>query len=316
MNGKAAIKGLVAALCAAAGLCAAAETNRDARVVWYVPGWMRTKAPHGTDWRAFTNAFPEATHVFKGWNGNVLWGDAVENADAHATALADELSALSAAERGNITLVGHSLGARMTARTLAILGRRGVRVGGAVLLAAAIPNDDPDLDEMGLGSNLPVVCLCNPDDVTLKYVYAIGGGEGSCAFGAGGAVKRLVNVVERAVPADIAERTKLDSAWAKVGAFRRVANHHAPFYFAYLKMILDGEADEEERRLIPQDNVNWSLKVIDGEVWWDVLDANDGWKLERHKITGHCRILDPRRRRAAWGDEEKMRAAFRKAAAD
>ena len=187
---------------------------------------------------------------------------------------------------------------------------------GAVLLAAAIPNDDPDLDEMGLGSDLPVVCLCNPDDVTLKYVYAIGGGEDSCAFGAGGAVKRLVNVVERAVPADIAERTKLDSAWAKVGAFRRVANHHAPFYFAYLKMILDGEADEEERRLIPQDNVNWSLKVIDGEVWWDVLDAKDGWKLERHRITGHCRILDPRRRRAAWGDEEKMRAAFRKAAAD
>lgn len=281
-------------------------------VVWYVPGWMRTKSPHGTDWRAFTNAFPTARHVFKGWDGNRMWGTAVKNADAHAAVLADEVAALSPDERRSLTLLGHSLGARQVVHALAILAKRGIKVRSAVLLAAAIPDDDPDLDEMGLGSELPVIALCNPDDVTLKYVYAVGGGEDSCAFGAGGARKQLVNVVERAVPEDITEKTELDSKWAKSEALKRVANHHAPFYFAYLKAILDGEVTQAERVLVPQDNINWSLKVIDGEVWWDVLESRNGWKLERHKLTKHCRVLDSEKRRVAWGEERKMREAFDK----
>ncbi|MCR5413533.1 MAG: hypothetical protein K6F50_02235 [Kiritimatiellae bacterium] len=51
---------------------------------------------------------------------------------------------------------------------------------------------------------------------------------------------------------------------------------------------------------------------MDAEIWWDVLDSEKGWKLEKNILTGHCRILDPGKVRTAWGRESKMRAAFEK----
>ena len=53
-------------------------------------------------------------------------------------------------------------------------------------------------------------------------------------------------------------------------------------------------------------------KVIDAGGWWDVLDTCGGWKLERNIVTGHCRIISPARKRAAWGPESQMRASFSK----
>ena len=44
----------------------------------------------------------------------------------------------------------------------------------------------------------------------------------------------------------------------------------------------------------------------------DVLDEAGGWKLERNKVTGHARILDPQKVRRAWGSPTKMKEAFRK----
>ena len=51
---------------------------------------------------------------------------------------------------------------------------------------------------------------------------------------------------------------------------------------------------------------------MDSMVWWDVLDSSGGWKLEKNKVTGHCRIIDPDKLRTAWGREAEMRAAFEK----
>ena len=51
---------------------------------------------------------------------------------------------------------------------------------------------------------------------------------------------------------------------------------------------------------------------MDSMVWWDVLGSSGGWKLEKNKVTGHCRIIDPDKLRTAWGREAEMRAAFEK----
>ena len=37
------------------------------------------------------------------------------------------------------------------------------------------------------------------------------------------------------------------------------------------------------------------------------LDSSGGWKLEKNKVTGHCRIID----QGVWRESE-MRAAFEK----
>ena len=50
------------------------------------------------------------------------------------------------------------------------------------------------------------------------------------------------------------------------------------------------------------------------------IDLNGSWEfrfeegktLERNIVTGHCRIISPERKRAAWGPEAQMRASFSK----
>jgi hypothetical protein len=51
---------------------------------------------------------------------------------------------------------------------------------------------------------------------------------------------------------------------------------------------------------------------MDAEVWWEVIDKKDGWELERNIVTGHCRIVNPKKFRVAWGGREKMEKAFKK----
>jgi hypothetical protein len=64
--------------------------------------------------------------------------------------------------------------------------------------------------------------------------------------------------------------------------------------------------------MVPQDKINFEWKVMDVEVWWEVIDKKDGWKLERNIVTGHCRIVNPEKLRVAWGGREKMEKPFKK----
>ena len=288
------------------------DVDLAAPTAWYVPGWLRCGSAEGQAWTSFTNTFPSATVRFHDWHGNQGWGKARTAADAEATNLVARLAALPDCTRTNLTLVGHSLGGRIVSRSLALLGRRGLKVKQGIVLAGAIPNNDPDLQLMGAGSVQPVLCLCNPEDVVLRYAYRMGG-EKSSAFGAGGALGELPNVIEQLVPCTITSETEVKAAWGRVDAIKRISNHLATFYFAALRRVMDGELPQDAEVLVPQEKLNWKLKVVDAGLWWTVLATEKGWKLERHKVTGHCRILNAERRRVAWGREDEMRAAFQKA---
>jgi len=289
-----------------------AETMLMAATVWYVPGWMRTQEVQEGVMPALSNAFPKAELVFKSWDGDrVVWPHAVESADKEAWRLAFEIATMPKEERENLTVVGHSLGGRMTARVLARLSEKGLRIRQAILLAAAIPYEDADLEQMGRASILPVLAVCNPDDITLRYVYTIAGGEKGAAFGANGTLRPIDNVVERVTPKDITERVEIDGPWAKAQVLKDIANHHVGFYLGYLGKILSGEA-KDDGVLVPQQLITIEHKVIDGGVWWNVVAETNGWKLESHKLTNHCRILSPERKCVAWGGQAEMAAAFEK----
>ena len=216
-----------------------AEALLMATTVWYVPGWMRTEALRPELATCVSNVFPEAKIEFKGWDGDrLVWPHAVDSADKAAWRLAFEAAMMPKEEREDLVVVGHSLGARITARALARLGEHGLKVREGLLLAAAIPNDDPDLEKMGAGSALPVVSVRNPQDVTLRYAYRLAGGEDAVAFGAKGAVGPLENFEERTVPEGFTKEVVIDKAWGKVQLLKDIANHHDIFYFEYLKRVL------------------------------------------------------------------------------
>mgnify|MGYP003292162474 CR=1 FL=1 len=279
--------------------------------VWYIPGWMRTQVPQEGTLACISNAFPEASVEFKAWDGDRMWPTAVENADKESWRLAFEIATMPEAERRELTIVGHSLGGRMTARILAHLAEKGLKIRQAILLAAAIPNNDDDLKQLGNATDLPVMAVCNPDDLTLRYVYAIAGGETTAAFGANGTVEQLANVREYVTPTNITKQIEINGVWAKAQPLKDIANHHALFYLEYMRRLIGGEEPSGET-MVPQGLVNINWPVIDAGIWWDVVDEFDGWKLERNKVSGLCRILDPKKVRTAWGKEAEMRAAFEK----
>ncbi len=280
--------------------------------VWYVPGWNRAGEADDLAYPACTNVFGEARCAFKAWDGDCLWPLAVRNADAASERLADEIAALDAARRAGLTLIGHSLGGRITTRVLARLARRGLKIRQGILLAPAIPMADADVATAGGGSAEPVLLIVNPQDVVLKYVYALGSGEDGPSLGTDGATKAVSNLVEYAVSSRVTTETKIDTLWGQSETIKRLCNHLAPFYFAELRRILDGEPSPDAQVRVPQGLVNIEWKVLDRGIWWDVLETCGGWKLERNKVTTHCRILDPACRRVAWGSEADMRRSFLK----
>ena len=139
-----------------------------AATVWFIPGWLRTAEPHEGIMECVSNAFPEANVEFKAWDGdNILWPLSVDSADKEAWRFAFEIAMMPPEARANLTLVGHSLGGRITARVLARLAEHGLKVRQAILMGAAIPVNDPDLAKMGRASELPVLAVCNPKDLRL-----------------------------------------------------------------------------------------------------------------------------------------------------
>ena len=282
-----------------------------AATVWFIPGWLRTAEPHEGILECVSNAFPEASVEFKAWDGdNLVWPLSVDSADKESWRFAFEVAMMPPEARTNLTLVGHSLGGRITARVLARLAENGLKVKQAILMGAAIPANDPDLVKMGLATELPVLAVCNPKDHVLRYVYATVGGEGAVAFGANGTPTPCTNVVECVTPTNITSEVDIGGIWAKK-VIKDIANHHEKFYLEYARRILGGE-EPSGKVMVPQDFPGVEGHVMDSEIWWTVLDSSGGWKLEKNKVTGHCRIIDPDKLRKAWGRESEMRTAFEK----
>ena len=61
---------------------------------------------------------------------------------------------------------------------------------------------------------------------------------------------------------------------------------------------------------------NLPLPTFGGLQLWSDVYWNCGWRIQRHSLTGHCRLLDPRDLRRAWGTREACRADFERRRAE
>ena len=60
---------------------------------------------------------------------------------------------------------------------------------------------------------------------------------------------------------------------------------------------------------------NIKFPTLGGKVFWDTIAERNGLKVQKNKITGHCRILDSDNFRLAWGgSEEALLAELQKLA--
>ncbi len=58
--------------------------------------------------------------------------------------------------------------------------------------------------------------------------------------------------------------------------------------------------------------INLPLPTMGGKVFWEELDKKSGYTLQKHKLEGHCRLLNADSVRVAWGTEAQMRAELRR----
>ena len=57
---------------------------------------------------------------------------------------------------------------------------------------------------------------------------------------------------------------------------------------------------------------NIKTKTMGGAVCWEDIVSASGWRLQRNKLFGNCRIINPTNERVAWGGESAMIRAFNK----
>ena len=55
---------------------------------------------------------------------------------------------------------------------------------------------------------------------------------------------------------------------------------------------------------------NVESSTMGGKVFQDTITSHEGWRLQKNKLTGHCRLLDPNDVRKAWGSFSAMSDAF------
>ena len=189
--------------------------------VIYVPGWHRCHSGADEAFCAVQTTFPGTVVSTYDWDGNCRWKNARTNADAAAAKLAGELMSMPEGKLSQLTLVGHSLGARIIVRALAKLAVEGKKIKTAVILAAAMPEQ--------------ATIVCNPKDTMLKYGYHPFGGEKARALGLTGPAMMPTNCRVITVLPETTRQTPLTALWAKFNLFRTIAAHYAPFYLEQLK---------------------------------------------------------------------------------
>lgn len=143
-----------------------------------VAGWLSEKGLYKEHTELLGLLYPRAdVEVFR-WHANALWGDAVRLADGEAPKeFAKRLLAFSDGELEKTVVVGHSLGGRITVRALAWLSADERFVSGkarlahALLMGAAIDNDDEDIAAIGATADGPVLDFHSLADGVLRYLY-------------------------------------------------------------------------------------------------------------------------------------------------
>ena len=56
---------------------------------------------------------------------------------------------------------------------------------------------------------------------------------------------------------------------------------------------------------------NIPFPTLGGLIFWNNLAEVNGWRVQQHIFTGHCRVLDNDNIRRAWGGEEAIMNFFK-----
>lgn len=161
------------------------DTRNDVQYVYFVPGYLTKYSSQNEQIQLLSQVYPNAKVVDRKWNSWRTWATARNNADAEGLYFAEFLLDQHGSDAGvpldKVVLVGHSLGGRIVVRTLSALAEKSAAVHHAVLLGAAINNDDPmvyyvggygkDFNKPAGGTIGRIISISNAYDIVLGKTY-------------------------------------------------------------------------------------------------------------------------------------------------
>lgn len=259
--------------------------------VFFVPGWRTGFDSRDLCVVRLKEAYPEEKITVKSWDSLQPWDVTKENARKQTAKLLEEVLAMSPENRGNLILVGHSIGAQIAVDILYELSLRGMKIHSAALLGAAVNDDDPRIEAL-LGAIKNYCCIVyNPDDWVLRYLFPLDNSLHS-PLGLNGWIGKNPQVYEMKAVSD------------RFG----FCNHYAYIYLDALICLVKKLPPEYPDVQVLQDESN-KERVPADEIFWESVDNFRDWQLQK-SIDGKFRILDPQGKRRANGSEVKMREAF------
>ena len=262
------------------------ENNVPESEIFFVSGYKTKNIPEDEYLNLLRKVFPRSNITVKKWESEdafINWKLVINSADGFVNELVDEITRMSKDKQQNLIIIGHSLGGRIAVRTLARLGARHIRVKRGIFLAAAIPDDDSDMEKALYSTRKPCINIYNRNDYVLRNVYGIGG-ENSFFEGALGAYGSRIHY-----PKLLLIEFNVSQKRDKTSRIERYKEHDSQFYIEELgKRIHD---DELHDLLFPPSK---SLDVKhDKQDQWKMLKNVNGWCLCSHGSTNNYQIISP-----------------------
>ena len=293
------------------------EQGRDDIHVIFVPGlWTDENASEMYE-AGLKEALPECQITVRKWQSNRLsWERAKLEADLLAGELAKEIFAMTDAERANLVLIGHSIGARVVVKAMADLNGFGMNIRRGVFLGAALPDDDESIPKALQASRCPCINISNRKDWVLSVIYSsIVGDYEECALGAYGSRAKysemsLIDVKIR--EQDDSSKTEEENVWdvlkkaiqKNIGNYQR---HYVNLYFDELRATLDN--DGLAKVLYPMMLPRRFTRMCN---IWKTVSKSFGWEVRRHLLSRQLCIVNPSGVMVAVGDSEKIWRQFAK----
>lgn len=283
--------------------------NRELRApfILFVPGFLSRGVSDVDYSEILRGVFPKSEVEIAKWESGLSasdWSVAIDNAELFAEELFEKIEKLDASERGNLVLIGHSLGGRIVIRTLAKLANQNEKIRRGVFLGAAIPDDDSDVSQALRATIFPCINIYSRDDYVLRNVYGTVGEKNTeaymkCALGAYGSRLRHPNL---AMLEFSIKRENKDEIQDK-----KYDNHLARNYILKLGEYLNDNSNISAL-FPPMSPRRLSLEKDS----WEKVNQIEGWTLYKHILTKQYKIVSPWGNVSVLADEEKALMEYEK----
>lgn len=295
--------------CNSIKVCCAAEPSVAPKklTVIYIPGLFSFDDPQEDAREKLESIYPDAQKIesylwfdSKKLNqqgklfNNKIWEESVQLAEDTADEIFRDICKMSPEEQKNQILVGHSLGGRIVVRVLDKLRQKNLKIRQAILLGAAMDNNDPCIPSAVNASIDTVYSFVNPTDEWLTSSWA---GVDRAMLGTGCAFyldpKRFCEI-------------QIDST----------TSHDSEDYLSKFDQCKYANKLKQNCIIVPQEKRN-TPEWLDNKASWTVVDScqdktlRQDWTLQKDK-KGTFYVVDDLTLIRARGTEAVMKESFSK----